>query len=289
MEFYGREWEREREREREVNYMKVTCDILFSACDDFFRTTEGGTHRAIFSSDQVVRFKVGITAGMRRFPLDVMLRWAPCHSISASRNDNFPSFSPFAPHTHTRHVDWFGCPGVTAATDFWQLSTTETWIDWRRSACQVRARYTFRLRSSLQNVLRSNSRATSMTMAPYDSVLSARTFFSSLAWQLLRRKSAFFNLHHELNCRILLVEVAQSCCNAKCSMVDAIFSHAKGIVTNEEQKQAAAEFAKIKQELLAKNLLLFLHTMKDNRKKTTSLKERSKLVLSCLAIGEAVA
>ena len=78
-----------------------------------------------------------------------------------------------------------------------------------------------------------------MTMG---SVLSARTSFSPLSLDSSAgEKVLFFNLHNELNCRILLVEVVQSCCNAKCSMVDALFSHADAILTNEEQKQAEFE------------------------------------------------
>ena len=49
---------------------------------------------------------------------------------------------------------------------------------------------------------------------------------------------------------------------AKCSTVDALFSRAEAIVTNEEQKQA--EFSKIKQELLATNYPASAHFI-DNR------------------------
>ena len=54
---------------------------------------------------------------------------------------------------------------------------------------------------------------------------------------------------------------------AKCSTVDALFSRAEAIVTNEEQKQA--EFSKIKQELLAND---YPASFIDNR--LTRIKQR---------------
>ena len=49
----------------------------------------------------------------------------------------------------------------------------------------------------MTKVPRSNSRPTLMTMAPYDSVLSARTSFSPLSLRQLRQRKGVYQANHD--------------------------------------------------------------------------------------------
>ena len=132
---------------------------MFSACYDRFGTTstEDGIHRATLNSHQVVimRFEVEIMAGMRRFPVDVMLRWAPCHLISVSRYDNCPFFSPLhppPPHTHTHRLVWV--PRCDSRNRLLAAVNSRDMNRLKKKHMPGSARYTFRRLSSLRQMCR---------------------------------------------------------------------------------------------------------------------------------------